>query len=42
MLYEGAIRQVGSVEEIRATGDPVVRQFIEGRPGDPAAAGRTL
>jgi phospholipid/cholesterol/gamma-HCH transport system ATP-binding protein len=42
MLYEGAIRQVGSVEEIRATGDPVVRQFIEGRPGDPALAGRTL
>ena len=35
MLSEGAIRQVGSVEEIRATGDPVVRQFIEGRPGDP-------
>jgi phospholipid/cholesterol/gamma-HCH transport system ATP-binding protein len=42
MLYEGAIRQVGSVEEIRATGDPVVRQFIEGRPGDPAAAGRAV
>ena len=42
MLYEGAIRQVGSVEEIRATRDPVVRQFIEGRPGDPASAGRTL
>jgi phospholipid/cholesterol/gamma-HCH transport system ATP-binding protein len=42
MLYEGAIRQVGTVEEIRATDDPVVRQFIEGRPGDPAAAGRTL
>jgi phospholipid/cholesterol/gamma-HCH transport system ATP-binding protein len=42
MLYEGAIRQVGSVEEIRATGDPVVRQFIDGRPGDPAVAGRTL
>jgi phospholipid/cholesterol/gamma-HCH transport system ATP-binding protein len=41
MLYEGVIRQVGSVEEIRATGDPVVRQFIEGRPGDPAAAGGT-
>lgn len=32
MLYEGAIRQVGTVEEIRATDDPVVRQFIEGRP----------
>ena len=42
MLYEGAIRQVGSVEEIRATGDPVVRQFIEGRPGDPATAGRSV
>ena len=32
MLYEGAIRQVGTVREIRETGDPVVRQFIEGRP----------
>jgi phospholipid/cholesterol/gamma-HCH transport system ATP-binding protein len=42
MLHEGAIRQVGSVAEIRATDDPVVRQFIEGRPGSPApaAAGR--
>jgi len=42
MLYEGAIRQVGSVAEIQATDDPVVRQFIEGRPGEsaPAAAGR--
>jgi phospholipid/cholesterol/gamma-HCH transport system ATP-binding protein len=32
MLHEGVIRQVGTVEEIRATTDPVVRQFIEGRP----------
>jgi len=32
MLYEGRIRQVGSVEEIQRTEDPVVRQFIEGRP----------
>jgi phospholipid/cholesterol/gamma-HCH transport system ATP-binding protein len=32
MLYEGRIRQVGSVEEIQHTSDPVVRQFIEGRP----------
>jgi phospholipid/cholesterol/gamma-HCH transport system ATP-binding protein len=42
MLYEGAIRQVGSVGEIQATEDPVVRQFIEGRPGDaaPTPAGR--
>ena len=32
MLYEGRIRQVGTVDEIKATDDPVVRQFIEGRP----------
>jgi phospholipid/cholesterol/gamma-HCH transport system ATP-binding protein len=42
MLYQGAIRQVGSVAEIQATDDPVVRQFIEGRPNAAAAepAGR--
>src|SRR5438445_291642 len=33
MLYEGKIRQVGTVAEVQQTGDPVVRQFIEGRPG---------
>jgi phospholipid/cholesterol/gamma-HCH transport system ATP-binding protein len=32
MLYDGRIRQVGSVAEIQATEDPLVRQFIEGRP----------
>lgn len=32
MLYEGRIRQVGTVQEIQQTEDPVVRQFIEGRP----------
>lgn len=32
MLSEGRVRQVGSVAEIQATADPVVRQFIEGRP----------
>ena len=32
MLYEGRVRQVGTVEEIRHTEDPVVGQFIEGRP----------
>ncbi|HKW40398.1 MAG TPA: ATP-binding cassette domain-containing protein [Gemmatimonadales bacterium] len=32
MLYEGKIRQVGTVEQIQETDDPVVRQFIEGRP----------
>ena len=31
MLYEGAVRQVGTVEEIKRTTDPVVSQFIEGR-----------
>jgi phospholipid/cholesterol/gamma-HCH transport system ATP-binding protein len=32
MLYEGKIRQVGTVEEIKHTKDPIVCQFIEGRP----------
>ncbi len=32
MLHEGRIRQTGTVSEIQATDDPVVRQFIEGRP----------
>ena len=35
MLYQGRIRQVGTIAEIRATDDPVVRNFIEGRPFDP-------
>lgn len=33
MLYQGRIRQVGTVRDIQETEDPVVRQFIEGRPG---------
>lgn len=32
MLYEGKVRQVGTVDEIQHTNDPVVRQFIEGKP----------
>jgi phospholipid/cholesterol/gamma-HCH transport system ATP-binding protein len=32
MLYEGKVRQVGTVAEIQNTTDPVVRQFIEGKP----------
>jgi phospholipid/cholesterol/gamma-HCH transport system ATP-binding protein len=32
MLHEGRIRQAGTKAEIQATTDPVVRQFIEGRP----------
>jgi phospholipid/cholesterol/gamma-HCH transport system ATP-binding protein len=31
MLYDGRLRQVGSVAEIQETEDPLVRQFIEGR-----------
>jgi len=31
MLYEGKVRQVGSVEEIQKSRDAVVRQFVEGR-----------
>ncbi|MBI2797302.1 MAG: ABC transporter ATP-binding protein [Gemmatimonadetes bacterium] len=31
MLYDGRVRQVGTVDEIRHTRDPVVRQFIEGK-----------
>jgi len=31
MLYEGTVRQVGTVEEIQNSADPLIRQFIEGR-----------
>ncbi|MCC7001498.1 MAG: ABC transporter ATP-binding protein [Gemmatimonadaceae bacterium] len=31
MLYEGKVRQVGTVDEIKHSIDPIVRQFIEGR-----------
>jgi len=31
MLYQGKVRQVGPVDEIRNSTDPVVRQFVEGR-----------
>jgi phospholipid/cholesterol/gamma-HCH transport system ATP-binding protein len=32
MLYQGRIQQVGTVEEIQHSSDPIVRQFVEGRP----------
>ncbi len=31
MLYEGRVRQCGTVDEIRLSSDPVVRQFVEGK-----------
>ncbi len=31
MLYEGRVREVGDVDSIRTSTDPVVRQFVEGR-----------
>ncbi len=31
MLYNGQLRQVGTVEEIQKTRDAVVRQFVEGK-----------
>jgi phospholipid/cholesterol/gamma-HCH transport system ATP-binding protein len=34
MLYDGVIRQEGTTAELQATTDPIVRQFIEGRPDD--------
>ncbi|HEY0779196.1 MAG TPA: ABC transporter ATP-binding protein [Gemmatirosa sp.] len=49
MLYEGRVRWQGTIDEIQHTTDPVVRQFIEGKPtlddgdADPTAptSGRT-
>jgi phospholipid/cholesterol/gamma-HCH transport system ATP-binding protein len=32
MLHEGMIREVGTARDMQASHDPVVRQFIEGRP----------
>jgi phospholipid/cholesterol/gamma-HCH transport system ATP-binding protein len=32
MLYEGRVRWQGTIDEVQRTSDPVVRQFIEGRP----------
>lgn len=37
MLHRGSIVQVGSPEEIRASGDPVVQQFIRGMPENSVA-----
>ena len=38
MLYEGTVRQVGTIDEIQQSKDPVIRQFIEGRPSEEGTA----
>lgn len=38
MLHHGKIIEIGTPDEIRATRDPVVRQFIEGRTVGPMSA----
>lgn len=42
MLYKGKIIQVGTPQEIKATEDPIVRQFITGSAIGPITAGNTL
>jgi phospholipid/cholesterol/gamma-HCH transport system ATP-binding protein len=47
MLYEGRTRFEGTIAEIQQTTDPIVRQFIEGKPtldedGVPAATAATV
>jgi phospholipid/cholesterol/gamma-HCH transport system ATP-binding protein len=41
LLHPGEIRQSGSVQEMRTSDDPIVRQFIDGRPG-PALMRRSV
>jgi phospholipid/cholesterol/gamma-HCH transport system ATP-binding protein len=41
LLHQGEIRQAGSVQELRTSDDPIVRQFIDGRPG-PALVRRSV
>jgi len=38
MLYEGRIIEQGTAEQIQATTNPVVRQFIEGLVSGPITA----
>jgi phospholipid/cholesterol/gamma-HCH transport system ATP-binding protein len=41
LLHQGEIRQAGSIQEIRTSDDPIVRQFIDGRPA-PALVRRSV
>ncbi len=40
MLYDGKVRILGSVEAVKASDDPVVRQFIAGAVDGPIPTGR--
>ena len=42
MLYEGKVRSVGTVDEVKQSEDPVLRGFIEGRPEAREGEGRRL
>jgi len=35
MIYQGVVRTVGTPSELRASADPIVQQFITGRPDGP-------
>ena len=39
VLFEGKIIETGTPEEIRNSGHPVVRQFIEGKADGPIRTG---
>jgi len=32
MLYQGRVRYEGTIDDIKQSTDPVVRQFVEGKP----------
>jgi phospholipid/cholesterol/gamma-HCH transport system ATP-binding protein len=34
MLYQGRVRWEGTIDAIKTTDDPIVRQFVEGRPSE--------
>ncbi|MFM7321319.1 MAG: ABC transporter ATP-binding protein [Armatimonadota bacterium] len=40
MLYDGRVRILGTVDEVKSSEDPVVRQFIAGSVDGPIATGR--
>ena len=39
MVYQGVVRVSGTAKELRRSEDPVLRQFLEGRPDGPMESG---